>query len=144
MRCSCMHKHISKHTSTKDTTHTNKHAHQSKHLLASQRSGCKCIKSSVCDMRQKEKSASWHRWHRAEIQLITANTKPPLRRAAKTTNMSSTLAQKSKERRRRWVWRKERRRGDLNKNEKGQKKEVVENTQTHTHTQKESEKKGGG
>lgn len=39
--------------------------------------GCKCIKNAVCDMWLREETASWHRWERAKIQLITGNIGPP-------------------------------------------------------------------
>lgn len=82
---------------------TNLHVRANTHSTFLTAVGCKCIKNTVWDARQTEKTASWHRWHRAKIQLITANTRPLPRRAAKTTNMSSRPEHDSKDYRQEWV-----------------------------------------
>lgn len=82
--------HTSKHTSRQNT-----HSYAALARLAA--AGCRCIKNAVCDVCLREKTASWHRWHRAKIQLITANIRPLPRKAAQTTNMSSRREPKSKD-----------------------------------------------
>lgn len=77
-----------------NTPHAKTHS-STLHLLAV--AGCECIKDAVCDVWLREKTASWHRWRRAKIQLITANIRPLQRKAAQTTNMSSRREPRSKD-----------------------------------------------
>lgn len=77
-----------------NTPHAKTHS-RTLHLLAV--AGCECIKNTVCDVWLREKTASWHRWCRAKIQLITANIRPLQRKAAQTTNMSSRREPRSKD-----------------------------------------------
>lgn len=79
----------------KHTSRQNTHSYTALTRLAA--AGCKCIKNAVCDVCLREKTASWHRWHGAKIQLITANIRPPPRKAAQTTNTSSRREPKSKD-----------------------------------------------